>query len=146
MSQPTSSRPHTFSRTQSSITREARRRSARIQRNRTAIRLVPSLLRQLTVMGHENTAERERFAVAMAISSRGIFELSRRLERQERQLRAVTSNLHHALRCLSAWERGVCADDASRHIWRLRNATRDILGNAEYLGDFNSDSDNDSNM
>ena len=95
-------------------------------------------------MEQNNTAERERFAVAMFLSSRGILELNRRLERQERQLRAVTRNLHHVLRCLPTWERGVCADDSSRHIWHLRNARREILGNAEYLGDFNSDSDNDS--
>ena len=146
MALPISSRPHTFSRTQSSVIRGACRRSERIRQNRTAIRLVPSLLLQLTTTVQNSTAERECFAVAMVLSSRGIFELNRLLERQERQLRAVTSNHHHALRCLSAWERGVCADDASRHLWPLCNASCDIVGNAEYLGDFNNDSDNDSNV
>ena len=76
MTLPTSSRPHTFSTTQSSTTLHVRRR-------------------------------------------------------QERQLHPDTSNVHHFLRFLSAWERGVRADDASRNIWRLPNATRNIVGNAE---------------
>ena len=94
--------PHTFPWTQSSITYDAQRRSAGIQQNSTAIFLFLNLRLQLMVNEHDNTAERERFVVAIAISSRRIVELNRRLQLRERQLRTVTRNLNHALICLSA--------------------------------------------
>lgn len=49
-----------------------------------------------------NLAERELFAVAMAMGSGGVVELSRTLQHQELQLSAIVRNLHYALRCLSA--------------------------------------------